>query len=201
MTSLRILNSGLISIVRLIAFTACVCLTAIGNANAASDVAAGSGYTLHPGDILTISVWKEDDLKGDVLVRPDGGISFPLVGDIIAKGRTVEGIREEIVKKITKYIPDPVVTVQVKQIVGNNIYVIGKVNKPGAFVLNQDIDVMQALSIAGGTTTFASLNKIIVLRRQDGKQVAIPFRYGDVESGEHLDQNIPLKSGDVVVVP
>jgi len=162
---------------------------------------APGGYGVQPGDILTISVWKEEDLKGDVLVRPDGGISFPLTGDISAKGRTVEQIRQEIVSKIQKYIPDPVVTVQVKQIVGNNIYVIGKVNKPGAFVLSQDINVMQALSIAGGTTTFASLNKILVLRREDGKQVAIPFRYGDVESGEHLDQNIELKSGDVVVVP
>ena len=175
----------------------------VAPSSVAAESASGStqGYGVQPGDILTISVWKEEDLKGDVLVRPDGGISFPLAGDINARGRTVEQIRQEIVSKIQKYIPDPVVTVQVKQIVGNNIYVIGKVNKPGAFVLNQDINVMQALSIAGGTTTFASLNKIIVLRRENGKQVAIPFRYGDVESGEHLDQNIELRSGDVVVVP
>ena len=179
-----------------------VCASLAPAVRAAQDVpVAPGGYGVQPGDILTISVWKEEDLKGDVLVRPDGGISFPLTGDISAKGRTVEQIRQEIVSKIQKYIPDPVVTVQVKQIVGNNIYVIGKVNKPGAFVLSQDINVMQALSIAGGTTTFASLNKILVLRREDGKQVAIPFRYGDVESGEHLDQNIELKSGDVVVVP
>ena len=168
----------------------------------AADSASGSpGYGVQPGDVLSISVWKEDDLKGDVLVRPDGGISFPLVGDIRAQGRTVEQIRQELISKIQKYIPDPIVTVQVKQIVGNNIYVIGKVNKPGAFILSQGIDVMQALSIAGGTTTFASLNKIIVLRRENSKQVAIPFRYGDVESGEHLEQNIVLQSGDVVVVP
>ena len=168
----------------------------------AADSASGSpGYGVQPGDVLSISVWKEDDLKGDVLVRPDGGISFPLVGDIRAQGRTVEQIRQELISKIQKYIPDPIVTVQVKQIVGNNIYVIGKVNKPGAFILSQGIDVMQALSIAGGTTTFASLNKIIVLRRENSKQVAIPFRYGDVESGEHLEQNIMLQSGDVVVVP
>ena len=169
--------------------------------SAAAPLGSAPGYALQPGDILTISVWKEEDLKGDVLVRPDGGISFPLVGDIHAQGRTVEQVRQEIVEKIKKYIPDPIVTVQIKQIVGNNIYVIGKVNKPGAFVLGQDIDVMQALSIAGGTATFASLNKIIVLRRENGKQIAIPFRYGDVESGKNLAQNILLQGGDVVVVP
>ena len=169
--------------------------------SAAAPLGSAPGYALQPGDILTISVWKEEDLKGDVLVRPDGGISFPLVGEIHAQGRTVEEIRQEIVAKIKKYIPDPIVTVQIKQIVGNNIYVIGKVNKPGAFVLGQDIDVMQALSIAGGTATFASLNKIIVLRRENGKQIAIPFRYGDVESGKNLAQNILLQGGDVVVVP
>ena len=168
----------------------------------AADSASGStGYGVQPGDVLTISVWKEDDLKGDVLVRPDGGISFPLAGDIAAKGKTVEQIRQEIISRIQKYIPDPVVTVAVKQIVGNNIYVIGKVNKPGAFVLNQPIDVMQALSIAGGMSTFASPNNIIILRRENGTQKAIPFRYGDVEDGEHLEQNILLKGGDVVVVP
>lgn len=168
---------------------------------AADSVSGSTGYGVQPGDVLSISVWKEDDLKGDVLVRPDGGISFPLAGDLQAKGKTVEQIRQELVSKIEKYIPDPVVTVAVKAIQGNNIYVIGKVNKPGAFVLNQDIDVMQALSIAGGMATFASPNKIVILRRVNGQQTAIPFKYNQVEEGEHLEQNILLKNGDVVVVP
>ena len=158
-------------------------------------------YTVKPGDLLEVSVWKEADLQREVLVRPDGGFSLPLVGDVSATGRSVEELQQEIAGRLEKYIPDPVVSVAVQQIVGNAVYVIGKVNRPGQLLLNHDLDVMQALSIAGGTTPFASLNKIIILRRQGERQLAIPFRYGDVEDGENLDQNIILQSGDVVVVP
>jgi len=164
-------------------------------------LAEADDYGLKPGDILSISVWKEENLAQDVLMRPDGKFSFPLAGDIDARGRSVEQVRAEIVKRLEKYIPDPVVAVSVKQIQGNKIYVLGKVNRPGEFIMNSDTDVMQALSMAGGTTTFAGLNDIMILRRADGKQTAIPFHYADVEDGEHLEENIILKSGDVVVVP
>lgn len=159
------------------------------------------GYRLQPGDILTISVWKEDDLNQDVIVRPDGAISFPLVGETTAGNRTVEEVRQAIVKRLVKYIPDPVVTVSVKQLSGNRVYVIGKVNRPGEFPILRNVDVMQALSMAGGTSTYASLNNIKILRRENGKLTAIPFEYGEVEKGKHLEQNIVLKAGDVVVVP
>lgn len=168
---------------------------------AVETAAADDKYGIQPGDLLQISVWKEPDLQLEVVVRPDGGVSLPLAGDIAAKGRTVEQLRTEIASRIEKFIPDPVVTVAVKEIRGNNIYVIGKVNRPGAFVLAQDVDVMQALSMAGGTTTFAALNKIVILRREGGSQTAIAFRYAEVESGEKLEQNVLLRSGDVVVVP
>ncbi len=164
-------------------------------------MATDTDYALKPGDILTVSVWKEQDLAQEVLVRPDGKFSFPLAGDIDARGRSVEQVRGEIVKRLEKYIPDPVVAVAVKQIQGNKLYVLGKVSRPGEFIMNSDTDVMQALSMAGGTTTFAGLNRIKILRRVDGKQIAIPFHYADVEDGEHLEQNIILQSGDVVVVP
>ncbi len=164
-------------------------------------LAEANDYGLKPGDILSISVWKEQDLAQEVLVRPDGKFSFPLAGDVLAEGRSVAQVRAEIVKRLEKYIPDPVVAVAVKQIQGNKIYVLGKVNRPGEFIMNSDTDVMQALSMAGGTTTFAGLNKIRILRRVDGTQTAIPFHYADVEDGEHLEQNIILQSGDVVVVP
>jgi len=158
-------------------------------------------YRVQPGDILQVSVWKEEGLDREVLVRPDGGISFPLVGDVNADGKAVEELRAEIAQQIERYIPDPVVTVEVRQIFGNRVYVIGKVNQPGAYVMTRDLDVMQALSVAGGTTPFAALNNIQILRRTNGKQIAIPFRYGDVEHGRALAQNILLRSGDILVVP
>ncbi len=159
-----------------------------------------SGYGVQPGDILSVSVWKEEGLQQEALVRPDGGISFPLVGEIAAKGRTLTELGEEISKRISKYIPDPVVTVSLAQNLGNRIYVIGKVNKPGEFMVNRYVDVVQALSMAGGMNPFANGKKIQILRRSGEKQTAIPFSYQAVERGD-LKQNIVLQPGDVVLVP
>ena len=160
-----------------------------------------SAYTIQSGDILEISVWRETELNKEVLVRPDGIFSFPLAGDVTAIGNTVEQIREIIVQNLRIYISDPVVTVTVKQTSGNKVYVLGKVKEPGEYVLNRPVDVMQALSMAGGTITFAALNDIRILRRDRGKQIAIPFRYSEVEKGVNLEQNIMLMAGDIVVVP
>jgi polysaccharide export outer membrane protein len=158
-------------------------------------------YTVQPGDILTVTVWKEADLQREVLVRPDGGLSFPLAGDIAAGGLSVDAVRERITERLKKFIPDPVVTVALKQIGGNRIYVIGKVNRPGEYVFTRPVDVMQALSLAGGTTPFAALNDIVILRRENSRQKSIRFRYTDVENGRDLEQNIELRSNDTVVVP
>jgi polysaccharide export outer membrane protein len=172
------------------------------NKSAPGGAAATPGYQIQPGDVLQISVWREEDLKLEVLVRPDGGFTFPLAGDMTALGKTVEDIRKEISDRLIRYIPDLVVTVAVKEINGNKVYVIGQVNKPGAFVMNPRVDVMQALSIAGGTTPFAKLDDIVVLRRSsETNQIKLPFRYNDVVKGRGLEQNVLLVSGDVVVVP
>ncbi len=161
-----------------------------------------SAYTVKPGDMLAISVWKEPDLQGPVLVRPDGTFSFPLAGQMDARNKTVAELQQMVTDKLRKYISDPVVTVSVQEIKGNKVYVIGQVNKPGDFVVNPRVDVMQALSMAGGTTPFAALGDIMILRRTDtGQQQALPFRYTDVVRGRNLDQNITLQAGDVVVVP
>jgi len=167
----------------------------------ASVVAGEGGYTLQPGDILEISVWKEEGMEKEVLVRPGGGLSFPLVGNIIAEGRTVKQLNDEIAEKLKAYIPDPVVTVSLKQLLGNTVYVLGKVNRPGEFQFISKIDVMQALSKAGGMTPYAEVDKIKILRRSGDNLQAIMFHYGEVEKGKKLEQNILLKSGDVVVVP
>ena len=159
------------------------------------------GYQIKPGDVLTISVWGEEQLQGTALVTPDGGFSFPLVGHLNARGRTAEELQEVVRERLRNYLSDPVVTVSLQEINGNTIYVLGQVNNPGEFVMRRSIDVMQALSMAGGTTTFASLNDILILRREPTGQVALPFRYSDVIRGRRLEQNITLQSGDVVVVP
>jgi polysaccharide biosynthesis/export protein len=158
-------------------------------------------YLVQPGDVLTVSVWKESDLTSDLLVRPDGGISMPLIGGIQAAGHSVEEVRSIIDQRLRKYIPDPSVTVIVKQTLGDQIFVIGKVNRPGNYPINRPVDVMQALSLAGGTTPFAALNSIRVLRREGDRQITLMFHYGDVERGRQLQQNILLRSGDTVVVP
>ena len=131
----------------------------------AQETAPRDAYIVQPGDVLTISVWREKDLQGEVAVRPDGGINFPLAGDIVVAGKTIEQIQKDIAAKLTKYVPDPVVTASVKQSQGNKIYVVGKVNKPGDYASNRTIDVMQALSMAGGPNPFAAVNKIKIIRR------------------------------------
>jgi polysaccharide export outer membrane protein len=158
-------------------------------------------YTVKPGDVLAVSVWKEPDLQGPVLVRPDGTFSVPLAGQIDARGKSVLELQQAITDKLRKYISDPVVTVSISEVKGNKVYVLGQVNKPGEFIVNPRVDVMQALSMAGGTTAYAALNDIVILRRQESGQQSLPFHYADVARGKNLQQNIMLQSGDVVVVP
>lgn len=159
------------------------------------------GYRLGAEDTLLVSVWKDEQLTREVVVRPDGMFSFPLVGDIQAEERTVEDIRGDLVKRLTKYIPNPNVSIAVTKVISYKVYVVGRVNKPGEFVIGHYTDVLQALSLAGGLTPFAAENEIKVMRRVRGEQYAIPFRYGDVRKGRDLEQNIILQRGDVVMVP
>jgi polysaccharide biosynthesis/export protein len=178
--------------------------TAAVPSSAASPVAeapTSGGYLLQPGDVLEVTVWKETDLTGEVLIRPDGGMSFALAGEIHAAGHTVAELTATLEKRIRKYEPDAVITVSIKTAAGNRVYVIGKVNHPGDFPLVRPTDVVQALSLAGGATPFADTNGIRILRRDGDHQRTIPFRYGDIEHGRKLDQNILLQSGDTVVVP
>jgi len=158
-------------------------------------------YKIGPGDVLNISVWKEEGLQQEVLIRPDGGMSFPLAGDIQAGGKSVSELSDMLVEKIKKYIPDPVITVAVRKIENNKIYIVGKVNRPGEYVATHYVDVMQALAMAGGLNAYASSNNIKILRRVNGKIQSRPFEYDDVAKGEELQQNVILQSGDVVVVP
>lgn len=158
-------------------------------------------YKIGPGDVLIVSVWKEEGLQKEVLIRPDGGMSFPLAGDLHAGGKSVSQLQDLLANKIKEYIPDPVVTVSVRQIQNNKIYVVGKVNRPGEYIGTSYIDVMQALAMAGGLNAYASSNNIKILRRINGNIKSMPFEYDEVAGGYKLKQNIILQSGDVVVVP
>ena len=173
---------------------ACCLIVALAWATGA--MAQDANYTVKPGDLLSISVWKEPDLQKPALVRPDVSFSFQLVGEVDAKGKTVADLNKAMSQKLAKYISDPVVTVSIQEIKGNKVYV-----KPGEFIMNPTVDVMQALSMAGGTTPFAALGDITILRRTPTGKQSLPFRYNDVVRGKRLDQNIDLQSGDVVVVP
>jgi len=162
---------------------------------------ADEPYRIGPEDTLEISVWKEEALKKDVLVRPDGDISFPLAGDVRAAGRTVGELREELAKRIEKYIPQPVVSVLVTRTASNRVYVVGRVTKSGDYPAGRFIDVLQALAMAGGLTPFADEKDIKVIRREKDRVSVFPFDFKAVSRGEKLEQNILLQGGDVVVVP
>ena len=161
----------------------------------------GLEYRIGPEDVLHISVWQEEDLDRKVLVRPDGGISFPLAGDLQVSGRTPLEVQDEIRSRLQRYVPDAEVTVAVDTISGYTVFVLGEVNEPGQFTLGRYVDIVQALTLAGGLTPYANERGIRVLRRQDGQEVTYAFDYRDIQRGRDLDQNIVLQSGDVVVVP
>jgi polysaccharide export outer membrane protein len=162
---------------------------------------AAQTYLLQPGDILQVSVWREQELQSEVVIRPDGNLSFPLSGEVQAAGRGVDEVRGDLEARLRKFVPEAVVTVAVKVLAGNRVFIVGKVLKAGDFVMGRPIDVMQAIALAGGATPFADLGGIRILRRTAGKLISIPFSYGEVESGRKLEQNILLQGGDTVVVP
>lgn len=161
------------------------------------------GYQINAGDTLEIMVWNEEALTRQVIVRPDGFISLPLAGEFRAAGQTPAQLTDAITVALGQYLNDrAVVTVSTMTVAGNVVYVLGKVNRPGAFPVAAPVDVTQALAWAGGLNAFADENDIQVLRRDaSGKQHSLPFNYSGVKSGDNLETNIILQSGDVVVVP
>lgn len=160
-----------------------------------------TSYLIGPGDVLKVSVWKEEGMQLDVLVRPDGGITFPLAGEIQAGGLTTQALSAALVEKLKRYIPNPSVTVSVLKSVSNKVYVIGKVNRPGEFTATGYMDVLQALTMAGGLTAYADADEIKIIRRTETGNEMKLFNYDDVISGDRLDMNILLQAGDTVVVP
>lgn len=177
-------------------------LTLLLGAFAGPSFAADDAYRINKGDKLKVDVWQEENLHAEVTVAPDGTFSFPMVGGVAAAGKTIAELQTWLRDKLEEFIPGPEVIVSLLTAEGNSIYVIGEVSKPGAYVMFKDMNVMQALSVAGGLTPYASKNDVQILRKSaDGGSSSIPFAYGDVEDGERLDTNIQLESGDTVIVP
>jgi len=173
----------------------------VPEAEAALQATAEPDYRIGPGDQLSIEVWKDKDLARLVTVLPDGKVAYPMVGEVVAAGKTVARLRKEIEGKLSLYVKDAVITVEVRQVNSLQIYVLGRVRTPGRTVLTSNIDVLQALGAAGGPDQFAKLSRIRIFRREGGKTVIIPFDYDDVVAGKNLESNILLRRGDVVIVP
>jgi polysaccharide export outer membrane protein len=160
-----------------------------------------SEYYVAAGDVLRIAVWKEPELTSDVFVRLDGRITVPLVGDVMAAGRTTDYLAIEIRNKLRAFLETPQVTVTVAQATSARFYVLGEVTTSGAFPLSGRITVLQALALAGGFREFAKKDRVVIVRDRRGQKSAIPFNFRDLEIGVNLEQNIVLDAGDVIIVP
>jgi polysaccharide export outer membrane protein len=160
-----------------------------------------AGYVIGPEDQLNIVYWREKDMSADVVVRPDGMISLPLLNDINASGLTPEQLRLAITQGAAKFVEEPTVSVVVKAINSRKVYITGQVGKPGPYPLGGPTTVLQLVATAGGVAEYADKSKLMVIRTENGKQVTFRFNYEDVMKGKNLSQNIELKPGDTVVVP
>jgi polysaccharide export outer membrane protein len=158
-------------------------------------------YLLGPEDVIEVSVWKEPELTKQLVVRPDGKVSYPLIGEIPASGLTVKQVQEDIAKRLEKFVTNANVTVILMKTQFYKVYVTGKVNKPGEFMVGRPTNVMQAISMAGGLTPFAAPGSITVLRKNGNQDEVFPFDYKAVSRGYSLAENRILMPGDVVVVP
>lgn len=163
-------------------------------------------FLIGPEDVLVVTVWRNQELSKEVIVRPDGKISLPLIGDIVAAGLSAQALSKHVADALAEYMSTPTVSVQVKEINSYHVFAVGEVGKPGKIVLKSFTSVLQGISYAGGFTTFASRNNVHVLRnvkngQGETKQVMIPVPYQDIVQGKNLEANIILKAGDVIVVP
>jgi polysaccharide export outer membrane protein len=166
-----------------------------------SEAHAPPGYVIGPLDVLEVLFWKDKDLSAEVVVRPDGKISLPLLNEIEAGGLTPEQLRFRILESARRFIEDPTATVIVKQINSRNVFITGEVEKPGTYPLGGPTSVLQLIAVAGGLTEFAASDEIVVLRTVAGKTERHRVNYNDVLKGKKLEQNLQLQAGDTVVVP
>jgi polysaccharide biosynthesis/export protein len=169
-------------------------------------VVQSNDFLLGPEDVLEITVWRNQDLSRQTVVRPDGMVSMPLIGDVLASGMTATQLAAKIADKLKEFKESPAVSVSVKEVNSYNVFILGEVQKPGKYQLKTHTSVLQAIALAGGFTLYASKNKMQVVTAEvngDGRphEVRIPVRYDQLLSGKGERGNFVLKSGDIVVVP
>jgi polysaccharide export outer membrane protein len=157
-------------------------------------------YSLGVEDKLSISVWKETDLTKNVTVRPDGKITFPLVGDVQAAGRTARQLTEDLTKMLARFIQEPVVTVVVEEINNFKVFVLGEVTLQGVLNLRRRTRFLEAIALAGGLSKFADKSNILLLRFEEGKETRTKIDYRKVVSGERPEYNVYLRPGDTIIV-
>ncbi|OPL16309.1 MAG: hypothetical protein AVO38_08130 [delta proteobacterium ML8_D] len=185
-----------------IAYCALICFLVLSIMGFMLDKDSMAGdYIIAPADVLEISIWGEEELARQLVVCPDGNVSFPLVGNLTVAGKTTTEVKALLEKKIRTFIPEASATVIVSQLGSLQYYVIGKVERPGMFNVSKTLSVLQALAMAGGLSTFAKEDGINIIRYHEDKTVRLPFNYNEVKKGENLQQNILLERGDVVLVP
>jgi len=158
-------------------------------------------YIIGPEDLLSVVFWRDKELSADVVVRPDGKISLPLLNDVAAAGLTPEQLRVKVIENAKRYIEDPNATVVVRQINSRKVFITGEVQKPGPYALTAPTTVLQLISMAGGLREYADGKKIVVMRTESGRQMGYRFNYKDVINRKNMKQNIELKPGDTVLVP
>ncbi len=158
-------------------------------------------YLIGKGDILQIVTWKEPDFSGDFPVRIDGKISFPLLDDMQAAGRTTARVRDELTEKLKEYVTHPVVSVAVKSMESQKFYILGEVLKPGEYPLSKNLTVLHAIALAQGFTEWAGKNDIVLIRQEKGSETLMKISYGKIVKEGELDQNVLIRADDIIVVP
>jgi len=166
----------------------------------AAGVTPPPDYVIGAGDVLQITVWREPDMSAEVVVRPDGRISIPLLNEVAVVGMTTDQLRQKLIADAQRFVQEPVVAVVVKQINSRNVSITGQVAKPGLYPLMRSMNVLQLISAAGGLNEYAKKDDILVMRTENGKPAIHKFNYDEVSHGKKLEQNIDLKPDDQVVV-
>jgi polysaccharide export outer membrane protein len=182
-------------------FTTCIIFLFSINTVSAQQKASGD-YQINASDVLEISTWKEPDLsREEVIVRTDGKISFPLINDIQAAGRSPIELKRAIEKGLSKYVEKPVVTVTVREPNSQKFYILGEILNTGEYPMNKQLSVLQAFAMAGGFTEWASKSEIILLRKENGKDTVYRINYKNILKGKDYSSNISLKADDTIIVP
>ena len=207
------MKSGIRNIIRCLFFLILACgigflqqsmaadKTVASSTETKQEIVSDPSYIIGPMDVLEIQVWKEPDFSRQVLVRPDGKITLPLVGDISASGMNTMGLKALLSEKLEDFVSKPEITVIVLESRSKNFYIIGKINRPGTYPLSPDMTVLQAISVAGGLAEWADKDSIRIIRRSGGKEEILSFDYDKVITGKKLEQNILLKPNDTIIVP